>query len=142
MYMYVCVYYIYIYIYIYIYVYIYIHTYIYIGTCGGQCRLSWLQGDTIRNSPECDSSGNQRTYRKFEVEIAVKLTPPSPDTCYGAAVVIETLNASCPGDPTWGGARHMYSCGAHVRGGTCPSFISTFDDRKFALVKAGLQVSI
>ena len=114
----------------------------YPGTCGGQCWLSWLQGDTIRNSPDCDLSGNQRTYRKFEVDIAVKLTPPSPDTCYGAAVVIETLNASCPGDPTWGGARHMYSCGAHVRGGLCPSFISTFDDRKFSLVKAGLQVSI
>jgi hypothetical protein len=31
----------------------------------------------------------------------VKLTPPSPDTCYGASVVIETLKARYPYRWVW-----------------------------------------
>ena len=115
---------------------------VYPGTCGGECHVSWLYGESITNGPNCDLSGNQRTYRKFEIDLALKLTPPSPNTCYGAAVVIESLAASCPGDPRWGGTRNYMTCGPWVRGGLCPSFISTFDDRKFSLVKAGLQVFI
>jgi hypothetical protein len=65
---------------------------------------------------------------------ACVLTPPSPDTCYGAAAMIDLLNASCPRDHATQKTTSM-SCGTSA----CAFFISAIDDRKFALVKAGLQ---
>ena len=43
---------------------------------------------------------------------------------------------SCPGNPDMQNATTPRSCGTSV----CASFISAMDDRKFALVRAGLQV--
>jgi len=65
---------------------------------------------------------------------ACVLTPPSPDTCYGAAAMIDLLNASCPRDHATQKTTST-SCGTSA----CAFFISAIDDRKFALVKAGLQ---
>jgi hypothetical protein len=66
---------------------------------------------------------------------ACVLTAPSPDTCYGAAAMIDLLNASCPRDHATQKTTPT-SCGTSA----CAFFISAIDDRKFALVKAGLQV--
>jgi hypothetical protein len=65
---------------------------------------------------------------------ACVLTAPSPDTCYGAAAMIDLLNASCPRDHATQKTTPT-SCGTSA----CAFFISAIDDRKFALVKAGLQ---
>ena len=43
---------------------------------------------------------------------------------------------SCPGNPDMQNATTPRSCGTSV----CASFISAMDDRKFTLVRAGLQV--